>query len=257
MTAHPTTRTVDNHIASPRAKIEPDPAHPRHLADFSRRRVQTGYLKNERVGARENMPLLPGHWRDNADRRYGYIAGREPGSRRRQLPRKPVRSIGPRALFRLYQYRLRPGLQTGQEYFQKALSKESGRGESPRSDRSLYQKAIEASKDEALKRAGRPACRSGFADEKLGLAGSGKAPSASVVERYPSQNETVKLAKERLERLSAASAIRHRGCRRAQSSASSISPPVCPLAGRKIHRVWPRFMAIYSLMRSILNEKRS
>jgi DNA-binding response OmpR family regulator len=31
---YPTTRTVDNHIASLRAKIEPDPAHPRHLLTF-------------------------------------------------------------------------------------------------------------------------------------------------------------------------------------------------------------------------------
>ncbi len=30
-TAFPTTRTVDNHIASLRAKIEPDPAHPRWI----------------------------------------------------------------------------------------------------------------------------------------------------------------------------------------------------------------------------------
>ena len=31
---YPTTRTVDNHIAMVRAKIEPDPAHPRHLLTF-------------------------------------------------------------------------------------------------------------------------------------------------------------------------------------------------------------------------------
>jgi DNA-binding response OmpR family regulator len=31
---YPTTRTVDNHIAMLRAKIEPDPAHPRHLLTF-------------------------------------------------------------------------------------------------------------------------------------------------------------------------------------------------------------------------------
>jgi DNA-binding response OmpR family regulator len=28
---YPTTRTVDNHVAALRAKLEPDPAHPRHL----------------------------------------------------------------------------------------------------------------------------------------------------------------------------------------------------------------------------------
>ncbi|MCX6561191.1 MAG: response regulator transcription factor [Candidatus Aminicenantes bacterium] len=31
---YPTTRTVDNHIALLRAKIEPDPAHPRYLLTF-------------------------------------------------------------------------------------------------------------------------------------------------------------------------------------------------------------------------------
>jgi DNA-binding response OmpR family regulator len=30
-TAFPTTRTVDNHIAALRAKLEPDPDHPRYL----------------------------------------------------------------------------------------------------------------------------------------------------------------------------------------------------------------------------------
>jgi two-component system response regulator VicR len=29
--SYPTTRTVDNHIASLRAKLEPDPANPRHF----------------------------------------------------------------------------------------------------------------------------------------------------------------------------------------------------------------------------------
>ena len=95
------------------------------------------------------------------------------------------------------------GLQTGQEYFQKALSKERAEG-NLREAIVLYQKAIEASKDEAL--SAKAQLRIGLCYEKLGLQEAEKA-FRLVVEKYPSQSETVKLAKERLDRLSAAATI--------------------------------------------------
>ena len=95
------------------------------------------------------------------------------------------------------------GLQTGQEYFQKALSKERAEG-NLREAIVLYQKAIETSKDETL--AAKAQLQIGLCYEKLGLQEAEKA-FLLVVEKYPSQSETVKLAKERLERLSAAASV--------------------------------------------------
>ena len=89
------------------------------------------------------------------------------------------------------------GLQTGQEYFQKALSKERAEG-NLREAIVLYQKAIEASKDEGL--AAKAQLQIGLCYEKLGVQDAEKA-FRLVVEKYPNQNAAVKQAKERLERL--------------------------------------------------------
>lgn len=94
------------------------------------------------------------------------------------------------------------GLQTGQEYFQKALSKERAEG-NLREAISLYQKAIEYSKDEAL--SAKAQLQIGLCYEKLGLQEAERA-FRLVVEKYPNQNDVVKQARERLERLAAASA---------------------------------------------------
>lgn len=93
------------------------------------------------------------------------------------------------------------GFQTGQEYFQKALSKERAEGNLQEAI-TLYQKAIEASRDEAL--SAKAQLRIGLCYEKLGLREAEKA-FRLVVERYPNQNDAVSHAKERLDRLASIS----------------------------------------------------
>jgi Tol biopolymer transport system component len=94
------------------------------------------------------------------------------------------------------------GAQTGQDYFQKALSKERVEG-NLREAISLYQKAIEASTDETL--AARAQLQIAFCLEKLGLRDAERA-FRLVVEKYPGQSEVVKQARERLNRLAVLSA---------------------------------------------------
>jgi WD40 repeat protein len=91
--------------------------------------------------------------------------------------------------------------QTAQDYFQQALSKERGEGNLKEAI-ALYQKAIDTAKDEAL--AAKAQLQIGLCYEKMGLQEAEKAFKL-VIEKYPGQAETVKTAKERLDRLASAS----------------------------------------------------
>ena len=89
------------------------------------------------------------------------------------------------------------GPQTGQDYFQKALSQERAEG-NLREAIVLYQKAIDASRDEAL--AAKAQLQIGICYEKLGLREAEKA-FRLVVDKYPRQSGAVQEARERLQRL--------------------------------------------------------
>ncbi len=85
-------------------------------------------------------------------------------------------------------------VQNGYDLFQKALAKERAEGNLEEAI-TLYKKVIAEAKDEAL--AAKAQLRIGFCYEKLGLSEAQKA-FQKVVDNYPSQTETVKVAKEKL-----------------------------------------------------------
>jgi Tol biopolymer transport system component len=85
-------------------------------------------------------------------------------------------------------------LQNGHDQFQKALAKERGEGNLEEAI-ALYQKAIDETKDESL--AAQAQLRIGFCYEKLGREEARKA-FQKVVDKYPSQADLVKTAKEKL-----------------------------------------------------------
>lgn len=87
--------------------------------------------------------------------------------------------------------------QNGYDQFQKALAKERGEGNLEESI-DLYQKVIEESKDESL--AAKAQFRIGICYEKLGKQEAEKAYQ-KVIDNYPNQVETVKLAKNKLSNL--------------------------------------------------------
>jgi len=84
--------------------------------------------------------------------------------------------------------------QNGYDLFQKALAKERGEGNLEEA-MALYQKVIDETNDESL--AAKAQLRIGFCYEKLGMKEAQKA-FQKVIENYPQQTETVKLAKEKL-----------------------------------------------------------
>ncbi|MCJ7487339.1 MAG: tetratricopeptide repeat protein, partial [Candidatus Aminicenantes bacterium] len=88
-------------------------------------------------------------------------------------------------------------LQNGHDQFQKALAKERGEGNLEEAV-ALYQKVIEETKDEAL--AAQAQLRIGFCYEKLGQEKAKLAQEAfqKVVDKYPAQTDTVKMAREKL-----------------------------------------------------------
>jgi Tol biopolymer transport system component len=85
-------------------------------------------------------------------------------------------------------------VQSGYDFFQKALAKERAEGNIEEAI-ALYQKVIEESKDKAL--AAKAQLRIGYCYEKLGLSEAQKA-FQKVIDNYPAQTEAVKTAKEKL-----------------------------------------------------------
>jgi Tol biopolymer transport system component len=88
-------------------------------------------------------------------------------------------------------------LQNGYDQFQKALAKERGEGNLEEAV-ALYQKVINETKDEAL--AAQAQYRIGICYEKLGQEKAKLAQDAfqKVVDKYPAQADTVKMAREKL-----------------------------------------------------------
>ncbi len=88
-------------------------------------------------------------------------------------------------------------LQNGHDQFQKALAKERGEGNLEEAI-ALYQKVIDGTKDESL--AAQAQLRIGICYEKLGQEKATLAQEAfqKVVDKYPSQTDTVKTAREKL-----------------------------------------------------------
>jgi len=101
-------------------------------------------------------------------------------------------------------------LQNGYDLFQKALAKERGEGNLEEAI-SLYQKVIAETKDESL--AAKAQLRIGFCYEKLGQKKAKLAQKAfqKVIDNYPSQKETVKVAKEKLSILVKAQTVIKKG----------------------------------------------
>jgi len=87
--------------------------------------------------------------------------------------------------------------QSGHDLFQKALAKERGEGNLDEAIY-LYQKVVNEAKDEFL--AAKAQLRIGICYEKLGLKKVEQAQEAfqKVIDSYPKQTETVKIAKEKL-----------------------------------------------------------
>jgi len=84
--------------------------------------------------------------------------------------------------------------QNGYDLFQKALAKERGEGNLEEAI-SLYKKVVAETKDESL--AAKAQLRIGICYEKLGMKEAQKA-FQKVIDNYPGQTETVKVAKEKL-----------------------------------------------------------
>ncbi len=97
--------------------------------------------------------------------------------------------------------------QNGYDLFQKALAKERGEGNLEEAI-SLYKKVVAETKDESL--AAKAQLRIGICYEKLGMKEAQKA-FQKVIDNYPSQTETVKVAKEKLSILVKAQTVIKKG----------------------------------------------
>jgi len=98
-------------------------------------------------------------------------------------------------------------VQNGYDLFQKALAKERAEGNLEEAI-ALYQKVIEESKDESL--AAKAQLRIGICYEKLGKQEAKKAYQ-KVIDNYPRQIETVKLAQKKLSILIQAQSVSEKG----------------------------------------------
>ena len=100
--------------------------------------------------------------------------------------------------------------QNGYNLFQKALAKERGEGNLEEAI-ALYQKVIEETKDESL--AAKAQLRIGLCYEKLGIKKSQLAQDAfqKVINDYPGQKDTVRMAKEKLANLVQAQTLVEQG----------------------------------------------
>lgn len=103
-------------------------------------------------------------------------------------------------------------LQNGYDLFQKALAKERGEGNLEEAI-SLYQKVVAETKDESL--AAKAQLRIGICYEKLGQKKAKLAQAAfqKVIDNYPGQTDTVKVAKEKLTVLLRAQTVVEKGDR--------------------------------------------
>jgi Tol biopolymer transport system component len=97
--------------------------------------------------------------------------------------------------------------QNGYDLFQKALAKERGEGNLEEAI-ALYKKVVAETKDESL--AAKAQLRIGICYEKLGMKEARKA-FQKVIDNYPGQTETVKVAKEKLALLLRALAVVEKG----------------------------------------------
>jgi len=97
--------------------------------------------------------------------------------------------------------------QNGYDLFQKALAKERGEGNLEEAI-SLYQKVVKEASDESL--AAKAQLRIGICYEKLGLKEAQKA-FQKVIDNYPGQTDTVKVAKEKLSILMKAQTVIKKG----------------------------------------------
>jgi len=98
-------------------------------------------------------------------------------------------------------------LQNGYDLFQKALAKERGEGNLEEAI-VLYKKVINETSDESL--AAKAQLRIGICYEKLGMKQAQKA-FQKVIDNYPGQTETVKVAKEKLSILMKAQTVIKKG----------------------------------------------
>ncbi len=98
-------------------------------------------------------------------------------------------------------------LQNGYDLFQKALAKERGEGKLQEAI-ALYQRVINETKDESL--AAKAQLRIGICYEKLGRK-EAQIAYQRVIDNYPQQIDTVKLAKEKLSNLIKAKSITEKG----------------------------------------------
>ncbi len=97
--------------------------------------------------------------------------------------------------------------QNGYDLFQKALAKERGEGNLEEAI-ALYKKVVKEASDESL--AAKAQLRIGICYEKLGMKEAQKA-FQKVIDNYPSQTETVKVAKEKLSILLRAQTVIEKG----------------------------------------------
>jgi len=98
-------------------------------------------------------------------------------------------------------------LQNGYDLFQKALAKERGEGNLEEAI-SLYKKVVKEASDKSL--AAKAQLRIGICYEKLGLKEAQKA-FQKVIDNYPGQTDTVKVAKEKLSILMKAQTVIKKG----------------------------------------------
>jgi len=97
--------------------------------------------------------------------------------------------------------------QNGYDLFQKALAKERGEGNLEEAI-ALYKKVVEEAKDKSL--AAKAQLRIGICYEKLGREEAQKAYQ-KVIDNYPGQTETIKIAKEKLSILMKAQTVVEKG----------------------------------------------
>jgi Skp family chaperone for outer membrane proteins len=155
-------------------------------------------------------------------------------------------------------------LQNGYDLFQKALAKERGEGNLEEAI-ALYQKVIDESKDESL--AAKAQFRIGICYEKLGQAKAKLAQEAfqKVIETYPKQTDTVKLAQEKISNyIKTKPALSEEGKESKTTKiftggdyVDSISPDEKKLALVRGGEIWVRDIATGEEIQMTKNENRS
>jgi Tol biopolymer transport system component len=127
--------------------------------------------------------------------------------RKYSIPRKSLTLIAVLISLLITLSLVSTALQNGYDLFQKALAKERGEGNLEEAI-SLYKKVVKEASDESL--AAKAQLRIGICYEKLGMKEAQKA-FQKVIDNYPGQTETVKVAKEKLTILLRAQAVVEKG----------------------------------------------